>query len=67
MSIFWIVFIALGAVLLVPLTIFCVVGGLGLAANVMARVLVRWNRGEACDADATAVVPKQTQTVETSE
>jgi uncharacterized iron-regulated membrane protein len=58
MSIFWIVFIALAAILLVPLTIIFVVGGLALAANVLARVLVWWNRDEA----SQPVAPERTPT-----
>lgn len=66
MSIFWIVLIALGAVLLVLLTIFCVVGGLALVANLIARVLVWWSRDEASEPKATPVpvAPKQTGTPE---
>jgi len=58
MSIFWIVFIALAAILLVPLTIIFVVGGLALAANVLARVLVWWNRDEASQPVAPERTPR---------
>jgi len=62
MSIFWIVFIALAAILIVPLTIIFVVGGLALVANVLARVLVWWNRDKAGQSDVVPVVPEQTPT-----
>jgi hypothetical protein len=63
MSIFWIVFIALAAILIVPLTIIFVVGGLALVANLLARVLVWWNRDEASGPDVVPVAPEQTQTL----
>ena len=62
MSIFWIVFIALAAILIVPLIIIFVVGGLALMANVLAHVLVWWSRDEASQPDVLPVAPKQTPT-----
>ena len=63
MSIFLIVFIALAAILIVPLAIVFVVGGLALLANVLARVLVWWNRDEASQPDVVPVAAEQTQSL----
>jgi len=64
MSLFWIIFIALAAVVLVPLTILFVVGGLALVANMLARGLVWLSREPK---DAVQVAPEKTPTVDTSE
>jgi uncharacterized iron-regulated membrane protein len=63
MTIFLIVFIALAAILIVPLAIIFVVGGLALLANVLARVLVWWKRDEASQPDVVPVAEEPTQTL----
>jgi uncharacterized iron-regulated membrane protein len=63
MSILLIVFIALAAILIVPLAIIFVAGGLALLANVLARVLVWWKRDEASQPDVVPVAAEQTETL----
>ena len=64
MSVFWIIFIALAAVLIVPLTILFIVGGLALVANVLARGLVWWSSERK---DVAPITHEKTPTVDTTE